>query len=270
MKKKHININWWLSSGGGASYDSDYQTYLDRATTLGYTLPGSDLAGLQNTVVVLLKAASLWTKFETARFYANKNKQIATLNLVSPSTKQATLSTTEPVFTENIGFTGGTSKYIENNWNLNAGSVYARDSAHVFVYVKTYGAAASKILTGLLNGAFVTQINPHDKYCLINSAVIGPDTMDNGANNMSYCMSRTGASVDKIYQNGVLKDTNSKASAALPATEPYDLGRNNTISMDFPSDSTVSFVSYGSGLTDTDAANLHSIIDTYVQAAAVL
>jgi len=53
MDKKKIYWNFLLS---GASYDSDFQNILNRATVLGYTLPSSTVLAAMNTFFISQKS----------------------------------------------------------------------------------------------------------------------------------------------------------------------------------------------------------------------
>ena len=82
-----------------ASLDADLQAWLDRGTTLGYTLPSAGQQTKLNTLVLALKAGSVWSKLQC--FYAfaiDGNNDMATLNMIAPTLHQIT-RVNSPTFT---------------------------------------------------------------------------------------------------------------------------------------------------------------------------
>lgn len=146
-----------LSAGQGqnSSFDADYQAVLNRATTLGYTLPSASQRIKQNALVLALKAGGIWNKLDVLYIFANDGgSDFATLNWKSPNLYQSTLINS-PTFTINVGFQGnGTSSYIDTNFNaVTQGVNYTQNNASRYVYLHTASG------TGALDGKSVASIN---------------------------------------------------------------------------------------------------------------
>lgn len=101
-----------------ADFDADYVAILDRATALGYTLPGINCQLLGNALVVDLKAAGVWAKEDVIYVKATTgDSSFATLNWKSPTTHQLTL-VNSPTFTSKSGFNSdGSTSYLASTYN---------------------------------------------------------------------------------------------------------------------------------------------------------
>jgi len=133
-----IGVAWKNNnkSIGGIVFDTDYQAVLDRATTLGYTLPSASQQIIQNNLVLSLKAGGIWTKLDVLYIFANDGgRNFATLNWKAPTLNQSSLIDT-PTFTTNQGFEGnGTSSYINTNFNpATSGVNYTQNNASRYIY----------------------------------------------------------------------------------------------------------------------------------------
>lgn len=142
MKFDLAKINWWMSSG--VSYDSDYQSLLDRATALGYTKPSGAQQVKQNAFVLELKSSGIWTLLDVLYVFANDGSEnFAKINWKSPTTFELTKSGTI-TWTSNLGSAGnGTTGYYNTGWNASANGVnYALDNASAFHYNNTEGGSS--------------------------------------------------------------------------------------------------------------------------------
>jgi hypothetical protein len=117
------------------SFDADYQSVLDYATTQDYTLPSAGQQVLQNQLLVDLKDAGVWSKLDTfAVFATDGNSDFALIDWKRLSQYTAVNS---PTFTTNGGFTGnGTSAYVNTNFNPSTSGVnYTLNDAGRFYWV---------------------------------------------------------------------------------------------------------------------------------------
>jgi hypothetical protein len=126
------------TSAGSYILDADYYAVLSRGTALGYTLPNATLQVKQNTLVISLKSAGIWTKLDVLWVYASNNSNMGTLNFKNPSAHQATL-VNSPLFTASQGFKGNAStSYINCNFNpATHGVQYTLNNASRFIYLET-------------------------------------------------------------------------------------------------------------------------------------
>lgn len=141
--------------GQNSSFDADYQAVLNRATTLGYTLPSASQQIKQNALVLSLKLGGIWNKLDVLYIFANDGgSDFGTLNWIAPTLNQSTL-VNSPTYITNIGFQGnGTSSYINTNFNaVIQGVNYVQDNASRYLYM--YSASG----TGALDGKQVVSVN---------------------------------------------------------------------------------------------------------------
>ena len=125
----------------GESFDADYQAILDRATTLGYTLPSASVQVKQNTLLTSMKADGVWAKLDVFYVFAQDGgSAFATLNWKNPNANQSTL-VNAPTFVSNQGFTGnGTSSYIDTNYNpATQGVQYTQNNASRYFFTHAIG-----------------------------------------------------------------------------------------------------------------------------------
>jgi hypothetical protein len=143
----------------GLSFDADYQAVLDRATTLGYTLPTIEQQNLQNTLLLNMKADGVWDKLDVFYNFANNGSVgFATINWKSPSLYLAS-PTNNPTFTFNVGFTGVGTGFINTNFAPTNGVQYQQNNASRYLYLHT--ANGTGVLDGLnlLAGNGITRNN---------------------------------------------------------------------------------------------------------------
>jgi len=156
------NISWgsvhedsWAGDTNivGFAYDTDYQAILDYATTQGYTLPSESQRLKQNTLLIALKTAGVWSKLDTfANFATDGSSQFALIDWKRLVQYNAS---TSPTFTTNEGFMGnGTSSYIDTNFNaVTQGVNYLQNNASRYIFM--YMASG----TGALDGRSAVNIN---------------------------------------------------------------------------------------------------------------
>lgn len=209
-----IGVYWATNlAGGGGGFDADYQSVLDRASSLGYTAPSASQQTLQNTLVTDLKTAGIWDKLDLFYVFATDgDSDYATLNWKIPASFQAT-KVNSPTFTTNGGYAGdGSSSYLDTNYtpssdgiNVTETSISAGGYEKIFP-TSTYGSIIgvdsvnNDILTSTkFAGSSFYRINdggtwrPHNNlgagfYGLTRSgtnsqAVIGPDNIIHTNNN---------------------------------------------------------------------------------------
>jgi hypothetical protein len=155
------NISWgsihedsWAGDTNivGFAYDTDYQAILDYATTQGYTLPSESQRLKQNTLLIALKNAGVWSKLDTfANFATDGSNQFALIDWKRLVQYNAS---TGPIFTTNEGFTGnGTSSYIDTNFNPASGTNnYTLNNASRYLYM--YMASGTSSLDGVITAGF--------------------------------------------------------------------------------------------------------------------
>lgn len=166
------NISWgsvhedsWAGDTNivGFAYDTDYQAILDYATTQGYTLPSESQRLKQNTLLIALKDAGVWSKLDTfANFATDGSSQFALIDWKRLTQYNAS---TSPTFTTNEGFMGnGTSSYIDTNFNpATSGSNYTLNNAsrYLFMYMASGTSSLDGVITAGLNNMARTSTSNH-------------------------------------------------------------------------------------------------------------
>jgi len=100
----------------GVAYDADYQAWLDRLTTLGYTHPSAACNQILSDMVAGIKSDGNWTSLDRFWFFAhNGDSDGATVDMVTP-TNQAT-KVNSPGWTAKQGFnSNGTTSHLSSNF----------------------------------------------------------------------------------------------------------------------------------------------------------
>lgn len=110
---------------GGSRFHPYYRDVLNRALSLGYTLPSSSQQALQNQLVLWLVNKGIWPKLDFLYIFAtNGSSDFSRINWITPSLYECTAVST-PTFASNQGWTGnGTSSYLDTGWIPSANGVH--------------------------------------------------------------------------------------------------------------------------------------------------
>ena len=245
------------------AYDPDYQAVLDRATTLGYTLPSASVQVKQNTLVADLKTAGIWSGLDVFYVFANDGgAEFATLNWKAPSTFQATL-VNSPTFSLK-GFTGnGTSSYIESNFNPAVSGVNMSLNANSFGFwldsLDTAPGATEGHWcnnTAVSAGSFWLRYTAGRAYA--NQSIFL--TLSAGAivSKALLHANRSGASAIQYYRAGALLNSSTSASVAFLSNTFKGLLSNTAYS-----NATLS-VAFAGGNLSTQAAAFQTSVSNYM------
>lgn len=257
----------------------EYETVLTAMTTD----PDATNQGYQNTLVVDLKAAGVWSKGDViyvTAVHTNSGGE-ARINWKNPGTfNLSDPGSTNPTFTAYEGFASdGTSDYLSTNYNVAADGINASlNSTTMAVYNRATvpdSPTGSHYFIGAnewpnyshlsldVNGAgsfdLISQCNSGDPYNIafnIGSGAIG-----------FFVATRRGDTDNELYKNGT--------SIATDA-ESYSGGETNRDFILFALDQNgtpegflscqISFVYIGGGLTDTEVANMNTAVEKYMDA----
>jgi len=122
-----------------SSFDTDYQSVLNRAGVLGFTIPSASQQTLQNRLVKTLKTFGVWNKLDVFYMFAtNGDSDFATLNWKAPSSFQTT-KVNSPTFTTDAGFSGnGSTAYLDTNFVISTDvQNYSQNNASTFTYFES-------------------------------------------------------------------------------------------------------------------------------------
>ena len=236
--------------------DADYYAVLSRGTTLGYTLPDATLQTKQNTLVLSLKSAGIWSKLHILYLFATNNSNMATLNFKAPSSHQVTL-VNSPTFTANQGFKGNAStSYLNTHFNPATGGVqYTLNNASRFIYLKTafvttnYGQLDS--LAGATSNILYNR-NVNDQKINQGTSVISSNADLSGAG--LKVINRTSSTNVELF-NGSTQISRTATSTSVASGNQYVLPNGG--------DARASVYGMGASLV-AENASLKTILDTYI------
>lgn len=211
---------------GGVTFETEYQTYLDRLAILGYTKPSSGQQVKGNQLVASLKLAGIWTGLDVFYVFAiDGDSDAATVNWKSPSNFQCS-KVSAPTFTSNQGYSGnGTSSYLNTGFAPSAGTELTQNDCSFGGYINTTSASNTAIEFGSYHTAnvqsFYTQtmtlsgnasyrINQSSTTSLTNSGSLG-----------FFHYKRTASNTTALYKDGSSLGTGAVASAARNAFSIY-------------------------------------------------
>ena len=260
MNKKILN--WWI---GGASYTSEYQAILDRATALGYTHPSSAQKTKQNQLIVDLKAAGYWTLIDIFYSPANDGSEgFGQLNWKAPSSYQIT-KTGSPSWASNTGYTAsGANTRLSTNFNprSNGVNVTLNSASYGGKFVAT---RAANILFGGCTGLTAT-----DDAILFQVAAgtnnffrchydgVGSGTLTSGGTNF-YCHLRRPDASNEYAAIDSTEATRAVSSFALPNAALL-IFSNDT----FENNNSVTCKCFWAGANSVAGTTMKTLLDSYI------
>lgn len=223
MKKSHIFWSWL--SGGGVSYDSDYQAWLTAGQTAGYTLPPTAVKLAQSNFITALKAfPTMFSKLVTLRLMHSGSVQMCTLSVVNTATEIGVLSATPPTFSEGNGVkSNGTSSYIRDSILANEwAGIEADITCGQYISESSTAFSATKDSHGFLtdSGSNVFRLTPMFNSTLgvkggFNNATIGFPS----SNHKGLYIHSVNSTQAVSYKDGT-KDTDANTEVAPTVTNP--------------------------------------------------
>lgn len=257
-----FNNRFFFSTISG--FHPRYQAVLDRATALGYTLPSPQVQYVHNTYMLKLISSGNINELDTLWVYANDgSEEFATLNWINPLVNQNTL-VNSPTWISNVGFeSNGTNSYINSGFApATHGVNYTLNSASVGVYVKnttTVATGVTNVLTGSTQGGNHIFLGRNGNNNSRLSIRLNDDLTDvlfavqtQYLADTLYSGNRTSSTDLFNYMDGVLVNSGTKTTTAIPTGNVYILARNSSGSPAFFTQSgiQISMVFYGSGNVD--------------------
>lgn len=250
--------DYWLKSRG--------QTDTDAAAVISAC---SLSAGAQQNacyfLIGALKYYSLWSKMTALYGFVGGSAASHAVNWKTPGVYNITWSGT--VTHNSNGITGdGSTGYGDTG--INALSVLSTNSAHLSLYSRTNSAIAAYDMGC---GAYPSpqQFTMYLKYttnaCATGISCAESISKSNVTDSQGLTIgSRTGASAVALYKRGVPLVKATTASIAMPNYNVMICARRQGTGgvSDF-SNRNLSFCSIGFGLSDTDAINLSSIVQSF-------
>jgi hypothetical protein len=209
------------------AFDSSYQSLLDRATALGYTLPSAPQQVLQNQLILDLKSSGAWDKMDVFYMFANNGSSgFGRLNWKSPSNNEATIVGANLTWNAS-GFVGGASSYLNTNFNPTTGTPnIQRDNACIGVWKRTHNTTTGRFLWGNSGASsYAPSINASDVRLHNNGGLNNTFGLSSTGLLM---LNRTGSTAITHSVNGT--NTNATTSASVvPVSANYSVFTYGTV-----------------------------------------
>jgi len=242
-----------------ASFDADALAFFNRVATAGGTLSTTEKNAV-NQLVLDLKANSLWTPMKAIYPMVGASAAACAQNLKSSS---FTGSFTSGWTFASTGVTpNGTSAYMTTglipNTNLSL------NSTHLSYYSRT-DANATQVEIGCDNPYTILEIRTSNQtYFLINTNSIAGTSDTNSLG--FYIGNRTASNVTNGFKNNTKIFNGTLASSSL-SNNTINIGAMSTsitgILNLYYSTKQCAFSSIGDGLTDTQASNFYTTVQTF-------
>jgi hypothetical protein len=258
-----LGINGIIASSI-SGVDPDAAAFFARVTAAGGTLTATEQTAV-NTLVVQMKANSLWTPMKAIYPMVGASAAACAQNLKSSS---FTGTFTSGWTFASTGVTGnGTSAFMTTNFA--PASNLTLSSGHDSVYLRTNLPISSQVAFGVeqianqrmvlypyaFNIGWISDLYDNATSRLISST--GPST--------GFILgSRASASSHKLFRNSVqLAASTLATTGTLPTLNYYLGGYNVNGSGNFYSTNEIAFFSLGDGLTDTQASNFYTAVQAF-------
>jgi hypothetical protein len=255
-----LHIGNRVMGGGGAAFDADAQAFFSRVTAAGGTLTGTEQTAV-NTLVVQMKADGTWTPMKAIYPMVGASAAACAQNLKSSS---FTGTFTSGWTFASTGITGnGTSTSF--NTTLVPSTSLNLNSGHLSIYIRTnieaadcdFGSDSASSGTPSGNEQVIlsrfTGLGFVGVYGSYNGQV--PNSNSQGM----YITNRNSSTNTSQYKNGInVRDVTQTTGLATNAlTIGAQSGRIRYTSRQY------AFASIGDGLTDTQASNLYTAVQTF-------
>jgi hypothetical protein len=255
----------FIKSGGGASFNSEYQAILDRATVLGYALPSAGVRTLQNTLVKDLVDGGVWAKLDHLKIYAGSNADFSLINWITPANFLST-KVNSPTYGATFGFQGGVAnEYLETGFIPSGSLNYKQNDASYFLYRKTESTLGQPqnymgAFDGL-NSALIGSNGTNNYETYMNSGGVTGNYGSGGTVGLAL-LNRNNSSNYDVWLNGSNLATVATSSSGIPTNEFLTCKTNVTGS----SNAQWSMEGAGAALTSGQIATLTNSFATYLAA----
>jgi hypothetical protein len=253
-----IGLDLGIWRGQALSYDTDAAAFFSAAGITDYTQISS-----VNQLVLDLKSNSLWSLMLAIYPFVGGTATTNKFNLKDPRDLSAAFRITwgGGVTHNSNGVTGnGSNGYGDTNLNVN--SNMSLNSSHISVYSRTSGNANIDFSAQASSSPWFQLAIQLSGNCYYS--VNGPQvSVPNSTATRLFCVSRTASNSLKVYRDGSVLGSNTGASTSMPNATFNLLCANDSGARSFYSARNLSFASIGSGLNDTQAANLATVVTAY-------
>jgi len=241
-------------------FDSDAQAFFTRVTVAGGTLSATEKLAT-NQLVVDLKSAGIWSSMKAIYPMVGASASACAQNLKS-SSFTGTFSSGWTFASTGVT-PNGTSAYLNTNYNqTTAGD--SLNSAHLSFYSRT-NVNTAQVEMGIQNPISTYNIlelrTAGITYFNINSSVNATYT---DANSLGFYVGNRQAATDlDLWKNGTKVINGTTISSFLPNDNIYIGAINNIGTAASFSTKQCAFCSIGSSLTDTQAVDFYTNVQTF-------
>jgi hypothetical protein len=242
-----------------ASFDADAVAFFNRVTTAGGTLSTTEKQAV-NQLVLDLKANSLWTPMKAIYPMVGASAAACAQNLKSSSFTGT--FTSGWTFASTGATPNGTSAYFDTG--LNANTNLSQNSTHLSYYSRTNisaGQVDMGITTTTGTSTYLLFSYSGTGFSGINAAEAARTSAANPTTGL-LIGSRNSSSQEKYFTNNV-SQTRTATSVSIASFNIYLGCYNNMGTALFFSSKQCAFSSIGDGLTDTQASNFYTAVQTF-------
>lgn len=250
--------------------DADAQAFLNAAYINDITQ-----ANAINTLVIDLKSNGLWTKMKAIYPFVGGTAFTHKFNLKDPRNLDAAFRLTfnGGITHNSTGILPNGSNGYANTW-LSPAANLQLNSSSITYYSRTDlnytgGASGTRLETMAEMGATNSGTNAMWLFLRTNNILstginrTGAFTVNNTNSTGFYITSRTSSNLTTLFKNNLKLADSSVLSTNLTSLNMYLFGINTTNNHWYPSVRECCYSSIGDGLTDTEAANYYTIVQTY-------
>ena len=217
------------------------------------------------TLVTSLKTQGLWTKIDAIYPFVGGTATTHMYNLKNPANTNAAFRLSFVggwTHSANGALPNGTNAFANTFYNPNGNA--SQNSHHVSYYSRT-NSNLTEVEVGGVNASQGTVLEIRTSnitYFRVNSAIVYITASD-ADSRAFYIANRTASNVINGWRNSI-KVANGTTSSGTMTSQNYYIGALNDNGVtNYLSRKQCAFATIGSGLTDVDAANLYSTIQTF-------
>lgn len=233
------------------------------------TQPSAARKALYNALIGALVAAGVWTKLDALYLLAAADQATALTNLARAS--YGATAVNSPAFTADLGFTGGSPKFINTNFNPStAGGNWAQNSASAFAWSNKTAQDAGAIFgmvtaTGGRSVEIFPRFLDNNAYTALNVNNIDQATASLDGSGL-WLLTRVAAAGYDVYRNGALLASKTATSNVLQNSNLAILLHTGAAANYFGG--TALCAGFGSGLSPAEQLALYDALHAYLQAVA--
>ena len=249
-----------------ASFDADALAFFNRVTTAGGSLSLTEKNAV-NQLVLDLKANSLWTPMKAIYPMVGASAAACAQNLVS-SSFTGTFSSGWTFASTGVT-PNGTSAYMNTGFIPNTNGL-TYDNNHLSFYSRTSGQSGATQYYEMGSGN-TTGTDNLSLFTRRNTDLAGYDSGDFATNRATftntngqgfYCGTAP-TTTSKYFKNGVSQVSKSLSVKSVSGVNIYIGAFNENNATTYYSSKECAFASIGDGLTDTQASNFYTCVNTF-------